>query len=140
MKPKTDHAQVSPAMTPAAPATEEPQVSPATSPDIFPEIAAAVRAPASTVTAEESGPAPSRQPGDVTSGIGVTPGKITHLWCYDSAVGSWVYLDGMGWKRLSPASEHGHSHLTILSTLATNANISVYYNLDSTGNIDQLYV
>ncbi len=133
----TDVATRAPAAPPAAPSI---RTSPATPPDAFPEIAAAMAQAVTTDGFDGAGPAPSRQPGQVTAGIGETLGKITHLWSYDSAVGVWVYLDGVGWRRLSPASEHGHSHLTVLATIATHANIPVYYNLDGSGQIDRLYV
>jgi hypothetical protein len=122
------------------PAIEEyPLTSPTVPPDVYPEIQAAVGEPAGTVGAE-AGPQPRLEPGQVAAGVGETLGTITHLWSYDSPVGVWVYLDGIGWKRLSPASESGHTHMTVLSSLATNANIPVYYNLDGSGQIDRMYV
>lgn len=111
--------------------------SPETPPHDLPGVTQAVKEAARVDVVP--GPAPTWRPGDAAVSAGAS-GVVTHLWSYDSAVGTWVYLSGVGWKRLSPASEHGHSHMTLLSALATNANIPVYYNLDSSGNIDQMYV
>jgi hypothetical protein len=65
---------------------------------------------------------------------------ITHLWSYDSPVGAWAWIDGTGWKRLSPASQFGHTQMTVLATLATNRNLPVDYHEDAAGQIDQLLV
>jgi hypothetical protein len=63
---------------------------------------------------------------------------ITHLWSYDAATGVWV--DGIGWKSLSPVSEHGHTHMCLLVTLATDRNLPVDYHEDAAGQIDQILV
>lgn len=118
--------------------TDSLHPNPATPPDTFPNIADAVRAPAGGDTAT-GGPAPTWQPGMTAQGIGAA-GTITHLWSYDAADGVWVYVNGLGWKRLSPASTSGHSHMTILSSIATHANIAVDYQMDASGQIDVLYV
>jgi len=65
---------------------------------------------------------------------------ITHLWSYDASTGVWVWVDGIGWKRLSPTSEFGHSHMTVLATVATDRNLAVDYHEDAAGQIDQLLV
>ncbi len=65
---------------------------------------------------------------------------ITHLWSYDASTGVWVWVDGIGWKRLSPVSEFGHSHMTVLATVATDRNLAVDYHEDAAGQIDQLLV
>ncbi|PRX44634.1 hypothetical protein B0I33_111146 [Prauserella shujinwangii] len=65
---------------------------------------------------------------------------ITHLWSYNAAPGVWVGVQGVGWKRLSPASETGHSHLTMLALLARNNRLPVTYHEDAHGQIDQLIV
>ncbi|RZQ65226.1 hypothetical protein [Amycolatopsis suaedae] len=65
---------------------------------------------------------------------------ITHLYSYNAAPGVWVYVQGAGWKRLSPASDSGHSHLTMLAAIAKNHRLPVDYHEDSQGQIDQLVV
>ncbi|MQA11461.1 MAG: hypothetical protein GEU98_23495 [Pseudonocardiaceae bacterium] len=65
---------------------------------------------------------------------------ITHLWSYNASPGVWVAVHGIGWKRLSPASESGHSHLTMLALLAKSNGLAVSYHEDAHGQIDQLVV
>jgi hypothetical protein len=65
---------------------------------------------------------------------------ITHLWSYDSPAGVWVWVEGSGWRRLSPASLFGHSQMTVLSTLATDRNLPVHYHEDASGQIDVIMV
>ncbi len=65
---------------------------------------------------------------------------ITYLWSYDSPTGVWVWVDGIGWKRLSPVSEHGHTHMAALATLATDRDLPVSYHEDAAGQIDQILV
>jgi hypothetical protein len=76
---------------------------------------------------------------------GITAGWVynrvtTHLWSYDAPTGVWVWVDGIGWKRLSPVSEHGHNHMCVLATLATDRNLPVDYHEDASGQIDQILV
>jgi len=65
---------------------------------------------------------------------------ITYLWSYNSSTGVWVWVDGIGWKRLSPVSEHGHTHMAALATLATDRDLPVDYHEDASGQIDQILV
>jgi hypothetical protein len=76
---------------------------------------------------------------------GITAGWVygrvlTHLWSYDASTGVWVWVDGVGWKRLSPVSEFGHSHMTALATVATDRNLPVDFHEDAAGQIDQILV
>jgi hypothetical protein len=82
---------------------------------------------------------------EVLAAAGVSAGwvynrAITHLWSYDASTGVWVWVDGIGWKRLSPASAFGHGHMTELATIATHRNLPVDYHEDAAGQIDQLLV
>src|SRR4051794_23321997 len=36
-------------------------------------------------------------------GATLTSGKIGGLWTSDNATNAWAYLDGVGWRKLSPA-------------------------------------
>lgn len=65
---------------------------------------------------------------------------ITYLWSYDAPDGVWVWVDGIGWKRLSPAAKFGHTHMTALATLATDRDLPVSYHEDASGQIDQIMV
>lgn len=128
------------AATPDPPMEELTARSPADSPDSIPEVAAIVRQATGRAVDAMAGPAPSRDPAQIAAGIGETAGKITHLYSYDNPTGAWVFLDGIGWKRIAPASQHGHHHMTVLASIATHANLPVYYNLNAAGEIDRLYV
>ncbi|MEU6645153.1 hypothetical protein ABZ863_21685 [Saccharomonospora sp. NPDC046836] len=85
---------------------------------------------------------PQPAPGDapVPSGGWVSGRAITHLWSASSSPGVWVAVHGVGWKRLSPAAESGHSHVTLLALLAKNYRLPVTYHEDARGQIDQLLV
>jgi hypothetical protein len=65
---------------------------------------------------------------------------ISDLWSYEDSSGVWVLVDGVGWKRLSPASDSGHTHMTLLAGLATHDNLPVDFHEDDQGQIDQLIV
>ncbi|SDD12255.1 hypothetical protein SAMN05421630_10614 [Prauserella marina] len=72
---------------------------------------------------------------------GWTAGKaITNLWSSSTSPGVWIAVQGVGWKLLSPASDSGHSHLTLLAMLAKNYRLAVSYHEDARGQIDQLVV
>lgn len=141
MTTRTEHPAAAATRIPEAPpGIDEVRLSPATSPDVFPEVAAALRQPTRSAGVDGTGPAPTGHPGQLAAGVGENLGKITHLWSYESPLGVWVFIDGIGWKRLSPASEHGHNQMAVLASIATHADTSVYYNLDSSGYIDRIYV
>ncbi|MCE7009119.1 hypothetical protein LWC34_40850 [Kibdelosporangium philippinense] len=65
---------------------------------------------------------------------------ISDLWSYEDSSGVWVSVEGVGWKRLSPASRSGHTHMTLLAGAATHDNLPVDFHEDSDGQIDQLIV
>jgi hypothetical protein len=72
---------------------------------------------------------------------GWTTGRtISDLWSYEDSVGVWVLVDDIGWKRLSPASDSGHTHMTLLAGVATHDNLPVDFHEDGDGQIDQLIV
>ncbi|MBB4907135.1 hypothetical protein [Actinophytocola algeriensis] len=127
------------AQAPPAPATAE------AGPDTPPPAPAAMMAAATTAQDMLAPAPPSLDEQGIAIGDGLTVGwvhhrMITHLWSYDAVTGVWVWVDGIGWKRLSPVSEHGHSHLCLLATLATDRNLPVDYHEDAAGRIDQLLV
>ncbi|MBP2321241.1 hypothetical protein JOF56_001626 [Kibdelosporangium banguiense] len=65
---------------------------------------------------------------------------ILDLWSYEDSSGVWVHVQGLGWKRLSPASQSGHTHMTVLAGAATHNNLAVDFHEDADGQIDQLIV
>jgi hypothetical protein len=65
---------------------------------------------------------------------------ISDLFSYEDSLGVWVLVDDIGWKRLSPASDFGHTHMTLLAGAATHNNLPVDFHEDAEGRIDQLIV
>jgi hypothetical protein len=133
----------------AAEATQAPPVPAAAAeagPETPPPAPTVMMANAAAVTQDTMAPMPpSLDELGVAIGDGLTAGwvynrMITHLWSYDAATGVWVWVDGIGWKRLSPVSEHGHTHMCLLATLATDRDLPVDYHEDAAGQIDQLLV
>lgn len=95
----------------------------------------------STTTVDVSAPTPPQldDQGVGAPAAGWVYGRaVTHLWSYDAATGVWVWVEGIGWKRMSPNSEHGHSHMALLATMATHANLTIDYHEDAAGRIDQV--
>jgi hypothetical protein len=132
----------------AAEATQAPPapVAVEAGPETPPPVPAAMMATAAAASQDVLAPLPpSLDEQGAAIGDGLTAGwvhnrMITHLWSYDAATGVWVWVDGIGWKRLSPVSEHGHSHMCLLATLATDRDLPVDYHEDAAGQIDQLLV
>jgi hypothetical protein len=65
---------------------------------------------------------------------------ISDLWSYEDSLGVWVLVDGADWKRISPASDSGHVHMTLLATLAMHENLPADLHEDGNGHIDRLIV
>jgi hypothetical protein len=77
----------------------------------------------------------------VVAGIGTgwfSGQMVTHLFSYDSPDGVWIYVDGVGWKRLSPASAFGVSHMVVIATMATTHNVPVTFYENDAGLIEQI--
>lgn len=136
-KPKPDHAP--------PPITDNPgpggvSTDAATMPPPPPDTR--TRAAANRTTMDVSAPMPPQLDPLTTLGApaaGWVYGRVlTHLWSYDASTGVWVWVDGIGWKRLSPNSEFGHTHMTLLATMATHGNVTVDYHEDASGRIDQV--
>jgi hypothetical protein len=113
---------------------------PATMPPPPPDTLSSAAVSASTM--DVSAPMPPQLDEALTAGVGaagwVYGRTITHVWSYDASTGVWVWVDGIGWKRLSPNSEFGHSHMSLLTTMATDANLTIDYHEDASGRIDQV--
>jgi len=115
---------------------------PSTAPDRFTEITQALGTlTTSGVDAPSTGPVPPQVSGvQAVAAAGWSYNQaITHLFSYDTAVGVWVFVNNIGWKRLSPASESGATAMTVIATMATHDNLPVNYHEDAAGLIDQMY-
>jgi hypothetical protein len=128
--------------TSATTTTDRASADPSNSPDQFAQIAAALQVSDGQQVAADLGPQPPQiragQQAIAAAGW-VYNQAITHLFSYDSAIGVWVYVNGVGWKRFSPNSEHGITHMTAIATMATHNNLPVHYHEDAAGLIDQIY-
>lgn len=89
--------------------------------------------PASTA---EHGPTNGAAP---QQGVWVRNRVITHLLSTSSRPGVWVFVAGLGWKRLA-APETGRSPLTGLAVLAKANGLPVSFRENAYGQIDQLLV
>ena len=65
---------------------------------------------------------------------------INALWSINQDKNSWVGIAGVGWKKLSTASESGIVALTALASTAKEKNSLVYYREESDSMIHEFYV
>ena len=116
---------------------------PASAPDRFAEIVLSL-GPLSAASVENvvTGPLPPQMGARTqAAAAGWTYNQaITHLFSYDTPAGAWVYVNNIGWKRLSPASEPGVTAMLAIATMATHDNVPVNYHEDAAGLIDQILV
>lgn len=118
---------------------ERPTADPATMPPPPPDTMNGASLSATTLDVSAPMPPQLDEQGVGAPAAGWVCGRvITHLWSYDASTGVWVWVDGIGWKRLSPNSEFGHTHMTLLATMATHDNLTIDYHEDAAGRIDQL--
>ncbi|MBX3638149.1 MAG: hypothetical protein KF683_22485 [Rubrivivax sp.] len=66
--------------------------------------------------------------------------RITALWTINQNRNSWAHVDGVGWKRLSTASESGVVALTRLAAHARERNSVVNYRDEADGMVHEIYV
>jgi hypothetical protein len=66
--------------------------------------------------------------------------RITALWTINQNRNSWMHVDGVGWKRLSTASESGIVALTRLAAHARERNSVVNYRDEADGMVHEIYV
>jgi len=131
--------QTPPAADLAAPITNTAAADPTSPPDRLPTGSEMLRT-TDLPSRSPAGPMPPAMRADTqaVAAAGWFYGQaITHLFSYNSPQGAWVFVNGPGWKRLSPASPHGVTHMI---TIATHDNLPVNYHEDAAGLIDQMYV
>ncbi len=87
--------------------------------------------------------APSLQPA-ASVGVGVTTWlndkRITGLWSLNQNRNSWVYVNGIGWKKLANNSDSAIVALSMLSAHAREKDSAVNYREESDGMIREIYV
>lgn len=133
--PPTPDVDAARSSAPTTPDTPPPPPAEVTGSAVAESVSADLRAPMPPMLDESGAPRT-----DVIGAGWFYNRMITYLWSYDSPIGVWVWVDGVGWKRLSPVSQFGHTHMTVLATLATHRNLPVSYHEDASGQIDQIMV
>lgn len=66
--------------------------------------------------------------------------RVTALWAINQNRNSWVYINGVGWKRLSTASDSANLALTLLAAHAKQSQTNYTYRDESDGLIHEAYV
>ena len=96
------------------------------------------------VGASSASQAPSLRPDSSNAGaVAATWQSNVHvigLWSINQDRNTWVYLDNVGWRRLSGASESGLVSMNMLAAHAYQLGSSSSLYEGDDGNISQLYV
>jgi hypothetical protein len=71
--------------------------------------------------------------------VTLTSAKVGGLWTSDNSTNAWVFLNGIGWRRLSPANATAHQALLELARVARDANASVQCDEDGS-TVHAMYV
>jgi hypothetical protein len=66
--------------------------------------------------------------------------KVTMLWGVAQNRNSWMAIAGVGWKRLSNATDSGVMALTILAAHARQSQTTVNYREEADGMVHEMYV
>ena len=121
-KTKNGSSSTKPATTPAAPGEGTPALTPEQ----------VVKPPASNGAA--AGPM-LMPPGTATAGVradaassgltATTSAKIGGLWCNNAQNNAWAYLNGVGWRRISPANATSHQAMLQILRVARDASAQV---------------
>jgi hypothetical protein len=105
--------------------------------------------PPSSVSASSGAGAGSTAPslipeGGATKSEGITAWqndkRITGLWTINETRNSWVYVTGVGWKKLSTSNDSATVALTMLGGSARQTNTPVNYRDEADGMIHEMYV
>jgi hypothetical protein len=127
---------MSPTKTPAQPrrsASPSDAGGTAPSPMITPEQVA-TKPPGSNGTTGPGAPEMA-PPGETAQAVGataatMTSAKVGGLWTSNNSTNAWVFLNGVGWRKLSPANATSHQALLELARLAKDANATVQADED----------
>ena len=74
-------------------------------------------------------------PGGIAQAAGagaatLTSAKVGGLWTSNNSTNAWVFLNGVGWRKLSPANATSHQALLELARVAKDANATVQADED----------
>ena len=74
------------------------------------------------------------------AGLWVGDKRITALWSINQNRNAWVYVAGVGWKRLASNSDSAIVALNMLASHARALNCRVDYREEADGMIREMYV
>jgi ABC-type glycerol-3-phosphate transport system substrate-binding protein len=98
---------------------------------------------ASFASAEPSAEPPQSSQGQADDG-GVTAWqnskKFTALWTINQNRNAWVYVSGIGWKKLADNSDSAKEALNLLASHAKQLARTVNYRDEADGKIHEIYV
>jgi hypothetical protein len=104
--------------------------------------AASFAPPAALATSNDAAPTLPVGADGVSAAIGAWNNnkRITALWSINQNRNAWIHVDGVGWKRLSTASESGIVALARLTAHARERNSAVNYRDEADGMVHEIYV
>lgn len=111
-------------------------------PDQLPPAAGQFSSDFATGDAQPSQTPPSATEKKISGGITAwhNDKRVTALWSINQSRNSWVYINGVGWKRLSTASDSANLALTLLAAHAKQSQTNYTYRDESDGLIHESYV
>ena len=111
-------------------------------PDQLPPAAGQFSSDFATGDAQPSQTPPSATEKGISGGITAwnNDKRVTALWSINQSRNSWVYINGVGWKRLSTASDSANLALTLLAAHAKQSQTNYTYRDESDGLIHESYV
>jgi hypothetical protein len=111
-------------------------------PDQLPPAAGQFSGDFATVEAQPSQMPPTATEQGSSGGITAwnNDKRVTALWAINQNRNSWVYINGVGWKRLSTASDSANLALTLLAAHAKQSQTNYTYRDESDGLIHESYV
>ncbi|MCW2714532.1 MAG: hypothetical protein JWN88_1579 [Frankiales bacterium] len=66
--------------------------------------------------------------------------RISAMWCNRSPRNAFMHVTGIGWKRLSPASEASWNAMVMLATQARQTGCRIDYRDEADGLVHEIYL
>jgi len=66
--------------------------------------------------------------------------KIAALWCNEANRNAYISVAGLGWKKLSPATDSSVVSMTMLAAHAEQTNANVNIRIEADGMVHEIYV